>query len=153
MLLKPRDAAIERGLPDERRDVSFVLQLMAKAAQLWAAPRGDALGQLRRREILPADHRRDSRVVARELEQERRLVAPGARLHRDRRSERMRVHLRPQRSGQVVAGERVHCRADPRIVGRAITPEVLMGIDTHCAHGVLVLHLASSPRAASSRAA
>jgi hypothetical protein len=89
----------------------------------------------RRREVHPADDAPDEGVLAREIEQEARLVLRLIGLHRDAPVDAIRREDAFKIRRQEIAPDRSQVVRDPAIARSVESPEMLMGVDLHCSRG------------------
>ncbi len=126
--------------PQQPLGVGFALDLVADALQVTSAREfgepGQGVGDVRAREVGPADHSGDEFAVVREGEELRGLLLDGDGLHEDGGRDTGRLRARASRSlerevppdrGELLAG-------DPVLVAHGEVPDVVVRVDDRGHH-------------------
>ena len=109
---------------------------MAYCSELWSTRETLQLVEHRgAAKVDPSDYAADERILIRQIEKPAGFIDGLPRLHGDGRVDARGADERRQVCGQEIPPQRVHFVVDPRVIGRIVFPEVLVGINFHALTG------------------
>ena len=120
--------------------VRFVLNDVADSSE--PGMRGEhhqLFAHLRAAQVNPADHPLDKRKSISQFEQPARFFDRLPRLNSYGAVNPNQREPRHEVTGQMVFTQDLHARADPAVFTLVVSPEVLMGVDSHCMMAIFML--------------